>query len=299
MFKKGHINVQKDIRSYRLVTTGKSKKKNNHSYVEVTCDCGVVKYVKFSHFKDGSTKSCGCLRSENASSKKSIKNRRLYGIYYGMISRCNNPKNIGYKNYGGRGIKVSEEWTNFKKFEKWSMDNGYTDDLSIDRIDNDGDYSPDNCRWTNKLVQANNTRSNKYIEVKGEVRSVAEWSRILRIDPTYVYNRLHQEMSVEDSLDYSDMRMENIVLGLEDIIKNHRKEMRLNQEEYGKLYDVSQHTVSRWENAMYPQQYKHFEKLLELVDMQSSEFTYIDGTEIKIPKSLSQFFKERKDHGSN
>lgn len=287
-----NINVVPGVRSERLITTGEAKIKNNHSYVEVVCDCGTVKFINFSHFKDGSTKSCGCLRSEFASSKKSIENRRLYDIYYGMLSRCNNPKNIGYKNYGGRGIKVCEEWSNFKSFEKWSLNNGYTDELSIDRIDNDGDYTPSNCRWTNKLTQANNTRVNKYIEIEGEVRSVAEWSRILGIDPKYVYHRLHQGMTVEDSLDYSDMRMENIVLGLGDTIKNHRKEMGLNQEKYGELCNVAQHTVSKWENAIYPLQYKHFEILLELVDMQPNEFTYIDGTEIKIPKTISQFFKE-------
>lgn len=193
-----NINVVAGVRSERLITTGEAKIKNKHSYVEVVCDCGNVKFIKFSHFKDGSTKSCGCLRSEFASSKKSIENRRLYDIYYGMLSRCNNPKNIGYKNYGGRGIKVCEEWSNFKGFEKWSLNNGYTDELSIDRRDNDGDYTPNNCRWTDKLTQANNTRSNKFIEYKGEVKTVAEWCRELGIPTARTYSRLSKGLSLDE-----------------------------------------------------------------------------------------------------
>ena len=206
MFKKGHINVERGTRSHKLVTTGKSKKRNNHSYVEVVCDCGTTKYIKFSHFKDGSTKSCGCLIREFGLSRKTISNRRLYDIYHSMLARCNNLKTSNYEDYGGRGIKVCEEWSNFKNFETWSLNNGYSDDLSIDRIDNDGNYSPENCRWADKITQANNTRTNKFVEYKGETKTIAEWCRELGLPPARTYARLRKGWSAEKAFETENLR---------------------------------------------------------------------------------------------
>lgn len=198
MFKKGHINVEKGTRSHRLVTTGKAKTMNNHSYVEVKCDCGNIKYVKFSHFKDGSTKSCGCLRVESAKKRRYIKNHRLYYIYRSMKDRCNNPNASNYHRYGGRGIKIYKEWDTYKNFENWALKNGYSDNLSIDRIDNDGNYEPSNCRWTDNITQANNTRTNRFIEYKGEVKTVAEWCRELGIPKARTYARLARGLNLEE-----------------------------------------------------------------------------------------------------
>ena len=210
MFKKGHINVKAGERSHKLVTTGNAKKKNNHSYIEVMCDCGKIKYVKFSHFKDGSTKSCGCLRKEFALSRKTIVNRRLYDIYYSMLARCSNPKSINYKNYGGRGIKVCDEWMDYKTFEDWALKNGYTDDLSIDRIDNNKDYTPENCRWVDMIIQSNNRRTNKYVTYKGEKKTVAEWCRELNIPTARTYSRLAKGWSVEKAFEIKNLRKTNL-----------------------------------------------------------------------------------------
>lgn len=125
------------------------------------CDCGKETVVASDKLINGHTQSCGCLMSERtvASNKKRTKNihPRLYRIYYGMLSRCNNANYEAYKHYGARGIKVCNEWAgNFQAFQVWALSHGYDDSLTIDRINNDGDYEPSNCRWTTMKVQSNN-----------------------------------------------------------------------------------------------------------------------------------------------
>lgn len=123
---------------------------------------------------------------------------RLYTVWNNMRSRCNNPKNREYHRYGERGIKVCNEWLNdFRAFYDWAMMNGYDGaaprgQCTLDRIDNDGNYCPENCRWTTARVQANNTRRTRFIELDGERYSVTEWARRLGMNQSTLNMRLNK-----------------------------------------------------------------------------------------------------------
>jgi hypothetical protein len=147
------------------------------------CDCGnEVVVAKPSLGK--ATFSCGCLGKERRLTSKGNfkhggKHTLLYEKWKGIFARCNNKNNISYKNYGGRGIKICPEWHDFASFRDWALANGYQDDLSIDRIDVNGNYEPLNCRWITIKEQSNNKRNNKFIDYNGERLTYTEWSRRL------------------------------------------------------------------------------------------------------------------------
>lgn len=116
---------------------------------------------------------------------------RLYTIWGNMIQRCTNPNNNNYPRYGGRGINICNEWRNsFQAFHDWAIDNGYKEDLQIDRIDNDGNYEPGNCRWTTATYNLNNTSRSVTITHNNETHTVAEWARITGVNEKTLRNRL-------------------------------------------------------------------------------------------------------------
>lgn len=130
------------------------------------CSCGTItKPIKSTRLRQGITQSCGCLQREIVAKSKTIHQQsrsRLYRVWRGMKDRCYRTSAINYAYYGGRGITVCDEWKNdFQAFRNWAISHGYSDDLTIDRIDNDKGYAPDNCRWLTMKEQNNNRRNTK------------------------------------------------------------------------------------------------------------------------------------------
>lgn len=144
----------------------------------VQCECGAKKTVSPYSLKSGAVKSCGCLRDETSRERftkfkhKKEENKRLYAIFHGIKRRCYTKSEKRYKDYGGRGIKMCDEWINkedgFDRFVDWALENGYNETLTIDRIDVNGDYSPENCRWITLVDQANNKRETLWVDYRGE-----------------------------------------------------------------------------------------------------------------------------------
>ena len=173
----------------------KTKKKSagyNHFY-NCKCECGGSCTVERSSLKFENTRSCGCIHKEVMSKKNkelskykgesNSKYARILRIHSAMIHRCYNENDMNYRHYGGRGIIVCDEWLNdYYSFKKWALENGYSSDLSIDRINVNGNYEPSNCKWATNKEQRNNTRTNKMIEYKGQIKTLSEWCDELGVE---------------------------------------------------------------------------------------------------------------------
>lgn len=134
---------------------------------------------------------------------------RLYHIWSNMEQRCSNPKYREFYNYGGRGITVCGEWENFLAFYEWALSSGYDDKLSIERIDNDGNYEPSNCRWATRREQSLNRRSNRFYEYEGKRLSLTEWANEKQIPFSTLWNRLNKGWSIDEALTLAHNRGNN------------------------------------------------------------------------------------------
>jgi len=157
------------------------------------CDCGNTKIVVGSNLLQGHTNSCGCILRKHGLTHK----ERLYNIWTGMRQRCMNENSKDYPKYGGRGINVCPDWQNYESFRAWAISNGYRDDLSIDRIDVDGNYEPSNCRWTTSKQQNNNRRSNLVIRHDGQDLTVSQLAEATGLPYKLLRQRLARGWSVE------------------------------------------------------------------------------------------------------
>lgn len=168
------------------------------------CECGNQVVVLGEAMKRGACRSCGCYRHDalhEIQSTHGETNTRLYGIWLSMRNRCNLSTSDAYADYGGRGIRVCDEWnSSFESFRDWSLENGYREDLTIDRIQNCGNYEPGNCRWVDRVAQANNRRSNRLLSLRGETHNVTEWAKILGKNPKTIFSRIYAGWSPEKAL---------------------------------------------------------------------------------------------------
>lgn len=184
----------------RLTVIGLDESKNTRkTYWICQCECGGIKSARSDSLLCGAIKSCGCMKKEqdrvnltaNHSHKQS--GTRLYKIWQGMKKRCNDKLSPCYFRYGGRGIKVCEEWDNsFVPFYEWAINNGYTEELTLDRIDNNGNYEPSNCRWATMQEQSNNRNSNIKITIGNATKTLLQWCEIFEVDYQTARSRYHR-----------------------------------------------------------------------------------------------------------
>ena len=176
------------------------KAKNGSTLVKCICDCGTEKIVRLYSLKKGEIKSCGCFAKELLIKRnKTVKytthgqsRTRLYTIWCDMKQRCLNKKQKVFKHYGERKISICDKWKNdFNSFYDWSIRNGYADNLTIDRIDVDGNYNPSNCRWATMQQQHRNTRRNVFVEINGVKKVLIDWCGYYKIKYTTVLSRIY------------------------------------------------------------------------------------------------------------
>ena len=162
------------------------------------CECGNETISTTSYLRSGHKTSCGCLRSRRNYSH-GLSHSPLWNVHGNMKRRCNDPKNKSYKNYGGRGITYCEKWETFDGFLE-DMSDGYKEGLTLDRIDVNGNYNKENCRWADKKTQANNTTANHYITYNGETLTVSEMADKYGIDYELFRHRLKKGWTIDESM---------------------------------------------------------------------------------------------------
>lgn len=204
--KTGDIVVFKIGDKYNRLTIKEIYKENSRTYFNCLCDCGnEAQKITPTSLLSGNTKSCGCYNNElritrntkHNDSKRDFRTR-LYKIWLDMRKRCDNPNIARSKNYCLKGIKYCEEWNTFENFKEWALANGYEDNLTIERIDNDKGYSPDNCTWIPLCEQAKNRTTNHFLEYNGEIHTLTDWSKILGCKRSYLYYYLNKGMEFKD-----------------------------------------------------------------------------------------------------
>ena len=180
--------------------------------------CGKLFHVNTYRIKALRLKSCGC-QTTNLIREKSkfhgLGGTRLSYIWRDMRKRCYNPKSESYKNYGGRGVRICDEWLDdagFLNFYKWAMENGYNDNLTIDRINNNDHYKPDNCRWVTKSENTNNRRNHVFVEFNGEILNLTQLARKLNVNPRTISKQKTRGWSLEKILRKAGVTDENILL---------------------------------------------------------------------------------------
>lgn len=179
----------------------KKYSRSTHRYWECQCECGNKCFVAQNQLTSGKTQSCGCLQNEYFKSKHNLHNTRLYNIWCNIKARCTNPKHPNYNTYGNKGIIICDEWkTNFLSFYNWAVKNGYKDNLTIDRINVNGNYEPDNCRWVTRKVQGINRNTSKFITYNNKTLCITEWADLYNINRATLSWRLNHGWNIEEAL---------------------------------------------------------------------------------------------------
>jgi hypothetical protein len=198
------ISIGDKFGEWEVISKTTSDKNRNTKWL-CKCSCGKIKSVYGYHLRKGNTLSCGCKNYKNLKPqiKHNMTGTRIYGIWTHMRARCYNPKSQKYEDYGGRGIDICKGWDDFEIFYKWAIENGYKRNLTIDRIDNNKGYYPNNSRWATRKTQANNTRSNVKIVINGVEKTLKQWSEYANINYSTLYARYKNGWVGEDLISAS------------------------------------------------------------------------------------------------
>lgn len=180
-----------------IIDLSPEKHSNGSTQYICKCDCGIIFTTTYSSIKRG-TSSCGCLNREPTTLTHGMTGTRIYGIWKGMKARCYNPNVHNYKDYGGRGITVCDEWLyDFMNFYNWAIDNDYTDYLTLERLDPDGNYEPSNCIWADMLIQANNRRNTIYINYYDKMVTIRDLCNIYNENYDVLYHYYYNDRLFE------------------------------------------------------------------------------------------------------
>lgn len=192
----------------------------------------------------------------------------LYNKWSSIKNRCYNQKTKDYKHYGARGIKICEQWKDYNNFRKWAIKTGYQDGLTIDRIDVNGNYEPNNCKWITMKEQQRNKRNNRIITYKGKSLTLVEWGEIYNIHPDRIGARLKDGWSIEDALCKKVKSPVKEKIGnLGEEMKKYRVRNNMTQKELADLFGVQHSLISRWENGKRYPTTKHINKIKELLKL--------------------------------
>lgn len=197
--------------------------------------------------------------------KHGKKDSRIYSIWASMLQRCKNPNDISYSLYGNKGISVCEDWEYFINFDEWAMSNGYQEDLSIDRIDSNGNYEPSNCRWVSMKVQQNNRSNNIKLTYNNETGNLQFWSNKTGIPIETLRSRCYYGWETERILNqpkHSKQKKEKDVT-FKFVVKKYRSLLGLTQVEFAKILKVNKDTVKNWETGKSVAPKKMKEKILK------------------------------------
>lgn len=219
------------------------------------CDCGVSIEVVGGSLRKGETKSCGCLKIEKAK-KHGLTKTKLYRKWADMLQRCNNKNSNNYKYYGGKGIKVCDDWHNFDNFNEWAISNAYEEGLTIDRINPKGNYEPSNCRWATREQQDNNKTNSIFVEINGEVLTLMQVSKKYNVGYPMLQHRYRvgdrgeklieqKKRGIKRHGEKQYRQFQKINVNIASEIKWLVRNTKLNQSDIGKIFDVSQGLVSR------------------------------------------------------
>jgi hypothetical protein len=201
------LDINPGDRYGRLVIVQESGKQNGYRRFLCKCDCGTEKNIDLRQLRSGDTKSCGCYKNDiflKRNTKHGLSGGRnkithLYNVWLAMRQRCLNKNNPNYKNYGQRGIRICEEWDDYEIFHNWAMSNGFAENFTIERIDNNSGYNPSNCTWIPQSKQSCNTRRNKRITFNGKTRILKEWATELEIKYDTLFGRLARGWDVKEA----------------------------------------------------------------------------------------------------